>query len=113
MSTRRRPNRSATAVTVTVITALPTKVNRVVLVGNKISPGNPSIKNDGTVVKTLWGELAWQLGTEQAFDLVCRECRSRLIHHQNARILRQRLGDFHRLLLRDPKPMDGGACIEV
>jgi predicted AAA+ superfamily ATPase len=35
---------------------------RVVLVGNKISPGNPSTKSDGTVVKTLWGELAWQLG---------------------------------------------------
>src|SRR5205807_2672493 len=35
---------------------------RVVLVGNKISPGNPSTKPDGTVVRTLWGELAWQLG---------------------------------------------------
>ena len=37
-------------------------VNRVVLVGNKISPGNPVTKSDGTVVHTLWGELAWQLG---------------------------------------------------
>lgn len=35
---------------------------RVVLVGNKISPGNPSTKSDGTIVKTLWGEFAWQLG---------------------------------------------------
>src|SRR3989441_97085 len=35
---------------------------RVVLVGNKISPGNPVKKPDGTVVRTLWGELAWQLG---------------------------------------------------
>ncbi|MCK4304522.1 MAG: ATP-binding protein, partial [Candidatus Eisenbacteria sp.] len=35
---------------------------RVVLVGNKISPGNPVTKPDGTVVRTLWGELAWQLG---------------------------------------------------
>ena len=41
--------------------ALP-RVRRVVLVGNKISPGNPTVKPDGTVVKTLWGELAWQLG---------------------------------------------------
>ena len=40
---------------------------RVVLVGNKISPGNPSIKPDGTVVRTLWGELAWQLGGKKAF----------------------------------------------
>ena len=38
------------------------KVKRVVLVGNKISPGNPVTKGDGTVVRTLWGELAWQLG---------------------------------------------------
>ncbi|HOE32918.1 MAG TPA: Swt1 family HEPN domain-containing protein [Smithella sp.] len=37
-------------------------VRRVVLVGNKISPGNPVKKSDGTVIKTLWGELAWQLG---------------------------------------------------
>lgn len=37
-------------------------VRRVVLVGNRISPGNPVKKQDGTVVRTLWGELAWQLG---------------------------------------------------
>jgi hypothetical protein len=30
-------------------------VRRVVLVGNKISPGNPVTKPDGTVVRTLWG----------------------------------------------------------
>ncbi len=40
---------------------------RVVLVGNKISPGNPTTKPDGTVVRTLWGELAWQLGGKKAF----------------------------------------------
>lgn len=38
--------------------------NRVVLVGNRISPGNPVTKPDGTKVRTLWGELAWQLGHE-------------------------------------------------
>ncbi len=43
---------------------------RVVLVGNKISPGNPSKKPDGTVVRTLWGELAWQLGGKKAFARV-------------------------------------------
>src|SRR5437762_7277711 len=48
---------------------LPT-VTRVVLVGNKISPGNPSTKPDGTVVRTLWGELAWQLGGKKAFARV-------------------------------------------
>ncbi|HOQ41873.1 MAG TPA: Swt1 family HEPN domain-containing protein [Smithellaceae bacterium] len=43
-------------------------VRRVVLVGNKISPGNPVTKSDGTVVKTIWGELAWQLGGKNAFN---------------------------------------------
>lgn len=41
------------------------KAQRVVLVGNKISPGNPVTKPDGTVVRTLWGELAWQLGGKE------------------------------------------------
>jgi predicted AAA+ superfamily ATPase len=34
---------------------------------NKISPGNPIKKPDGTIVRTLWGELAWQLGGKKAF----------------------------------------------
>lgn len=38
--------------------------NRVVLVGTKISPGKPDTKPDGTKVRTLWGEIAWQLGYE-------------------------------------------------
>ncbi|MDE2834954.1 MAG: Swt1 family HEPN domain-containing protein [Bacteroidota bacterium] len=42
-------------------------VKRVILVGNKISPGNPSIKPDGTEVRTLWGEMVWQLGGPSAF----------------------------------------------
>ncbi len=42
-------------------------VKRVVLVGNKLSPGNPAVKADGTVVRTLWGELAYQLGGQKAF----------------------------------------------
>lgn len=42
-------------------------IRRVVLVGNKISPGNPVTKPDGTVVRTLWGEMAWQLGGAKAF----------------------------------------------
>jgi len=51
------------------VTKLP-DVKRVVLVGNRISPGNPVTKPDGTVVRTLWGELAWQLGGKKAFARV-------------------------------------------
>lgn len=43
---------------------------RVVLVGNKISPGNPVRKSDGTVINTLWGELAGQLGGKKAYERV-------------------------------------------
>ena len=49
------------------------KVRRVVLVGNKISPGNPVTKDDGTVVRTLWGELAWQLGGKKAFTRIAAD----------------------------------------
>jgi predicted AAA+ superfamily ATPase len=49
---------------------LPDGVRRVVLVGNKISPGRPTIKDDGTEVRTLWGELAWQLGGREAYDII-------------------------------------------
>jgi predicted AAA+ superfamily ATPase len=46
------------------------QAKRVVLVGNKISPGNPVTKPDGTAVRTLWGELTWQLGGKKAFARV-------------------------------------------
>lgn len=49
------------------------KARRVVLVGNKISPGNPVKKPDGTVVRTLWGELAYQLGGKKAFARVAAD----------------------------------------
>lgn len=53
-------------------TKLPT-ARRVVLVGNKISPGNPVTRGDGTVVRTLWGELAWQLGGEAAYARIAAD----------------------------------------
>jgi predicted AAA+ superfamily ATPase len=54
------------------VTKLP-PTKRVVLVGNKISPGNPVTKPDGTVVRTLWGELAYQLGGKKAFTRVAKD----------------------------------------
>jgi predicted AAA+ superfamily ATPase len=57
---------SANSYFLSPISSLP-PVRRVVLVGNKISPGNPVVKADGTLVRTLWGELAWQLGGKAAF----------------------------------------------
>jgi len=54
------------------VSQLPT-ARRVVLVGNRISPGNPSRKPDGTVVRTLWGELAWQLGGGKAYARIAAD----------------------------------------
>jgi hypothetical protein len=45
---------------------LPAGIRRVALVGNHTSPSG-SVKNDGTQVNTIWGELAWQLGGRAAF----------------------------------------------
>lgn len=42
--------------------SIPPKVNRAVIVGTKLSPGQPQKKEDGTIIHTLWGEIAWQLG---------------------------------------------------
>ncbi|MCC6527279.1 MAG: DUF499 domain-containing protein [Polyangiaceae bacterium] len=41
---------------------VPPKARRAVLVGTALSPGEETKKPDGVVVRTLWGELAWQLG---------------------------------------------------
>ncbi len=54
------------------VTELPS-VRRVVLVGNKISPGNPVTKQDGTVIRTLWGEIAWQLGGPEAYARIAAD----------------------------------------
>jgi predicted AAA+ superfamily ATPase len=50
----------------------PPKTRRAVLVGTALSPGQPSKKPDGTLVRTLWGELAWQLGGKQGYALVAQ-----------------------------------------
>ncbi|HEV3276303.1 MAG TPA: Swt1 family HEPN domain-containing protein [Terriglobia bacterium] len=55
------------------VKSLPRVKKPAVLVGNKISPGNPVTKPDGTVVRTFWGELAYQLGGKKAFARVAED----------------------------------------
>jgi predicted AAA+ superfamily ATPase len=50
--------------------ALPKTVRRAVFVGTQISPGKAHKKPDGTTVRTVWGEIAWQLGGKEAFELI-------------------------------------------
>jgi predicted AAA+ superfamily ATPase len=47
-------------------------VRRAVLVGTDLAPGQPATKPDGTVVRTLWGELAWQLGGYEGYALIAQ-----------------------------------------
>ncbi len=48
----------------------PKNVNTVVIVGNKLSPGTVEKKRDGVRVHTLWGEIAWQLGGKEGYEMV-------------------------------------------
>jgi predicted AAA+ superfamily ATPase len=49
---------------------LPGKINRAVLVGNQLTPGQSEKKPDGVEIHTLWGELAWQLGGKAGYEKV-------------------------------------------
>jgi predicted AAA+ superfamily ATPase len=50
---------------------VPTGVNRAVIVGNDFSVLG-STKPDGTIVNTMWGELAYQLGGQEGFARFAR-----------------------------------------
>ncbi len=54
----------------------PPSTRRAVLVGTALSPGQPGVKPDGTVVRTLWGELAWQLGGAAGYARVAEADRT-------------------------------------
>lgn len=52
---------------------LPAKLpiaNRAVLACNYLSVDTPWKKPDGTIIRTLWGEMAWQLGGKEGYKLV-------------------------------------------
>ncbi len=52
------------------------RAHRAVLVGTALSPGQASVKPDGTEVRTLWGEMAWQLGGKAAYEMIERSDRT-------------------------------------
>ena len=56
------------------VAALP-RAQRAVLVGTALSPARAHTKPDGTVVHTLWGELAWQLRGKEGYALVADDDR--------------------------------------
>ena len=48
-------------------------VRRVAIVGTSLSPASGSKKDDGTQINTIWGELAWQLGGREAYDMIAAD----------------------------------------
>ena len=68
-------------------------VNRVALVGTALKAGSPLVKEDGTQVNTIWGELAWQLGGRIGYDIIA-----------DADSTRTSPGDGLRLLLQQFSP---------
>ncbi|HLI55619.1 MAG TPA: Swt1 family HEPN domain-containing protein [Actinomycetota bacterium] len=54
----------------------PPKANRAVLVGHWIPPGVVRDHGGGVQVHTLWGEMAWQLGGAEGYDLVAEADRT-------------------------------------
>jgi len=47
-------------------------VNRAVLVGTALAPAELRVKDDGTQVATMWGELAYQLLGPRGYDIVAK-----------------------------------------
>ncbi|MCQ0971011.1 DUF499 domain-containing protein [Paracoccus sp. TK19116] len=50
--------------------SVPKAINRAVLVGTSRGPQDVLNTNSGQKIRTTWGELAWQLGGAEAFDMV-------------------------------------------
>lgn len=49
---------------------VPAKISRAVLVGTSRGPQDVLNTEDGRKIRTTWGELAWQLGGAEAFDMI-------------------------------------------
>ncbi|GAC80241.1 hypothetical protein SAMN04488550_2061 [Gordonia malaquae] len=49
---------------------LPHGVRRVALVGNQMVPGRENDEGGRPNIRTMWGELAWQLGGQEAYEIV-------------------------------------------
>ncbi|GAA4740229.1 DUF499 domain-containing protein [Gordonia alkaliphila] len=45
-------------------------IRRVALVGNQMEPANVDHSDGRPGIRTMWGELAWQLGGQDAYDII-------------------------------------------
>src|SRR5690606_10393407 len=49
---------------------VPAKINRAVLVGTSRGPQDVIHLAGARTIRTTWGEMAWQVGGAQAFDMI-------------------------------------------
>jgi predicted AAA+ superfamily ATPase len=78
------------------VQALP-HVHRAALVGTALSPGEPTRHEDGVATRTLWGELAWQLGRRDGYAMVAESDQARV--SPGSRLLGQLLERYSPALL--------------
>ena len=50
--------------------SVPGKINRAVLVGTSLDPLNMTAVRSDLKIATIWGEMAWQLGGREAFEMI-------------------------------------------
>ena len=67
------------------------------LVGTALSPGEPTHHDDGVATRTLWGELAWQLGRRDGYAMVAESDQARV--SPGSRLLGQLLERYAPALL--------------
>lgn len=53
-----------------------TGIRRVALVGNQMEPARANTDDGRPGIRTMWGELAWQLGGQDAYDIVAEADRA-------------------------------------
>ncbi|MDR0703452.1 MAG: DUF499 domain-containing protein [Planctomycetaceae bacterium] len=52
------------------IDSFPSDVHRAVIVGTQLSAGSPNKKKGNISTHTLWGEIAWQLGGKEGYEMI-------------------------------------------
>jgi predicted AAA+ superfamily ATPase len=55
---------------------LPTGLRRVALVGNQMEPATEDTRDGRPNIRTMWGALAWQLGGQEAYDVIAASDRA-------------------------------------
>ena len=55
---------------------IPRNISRAAFIGQSFPVSDPPPKPDGTPVRTLWGEIAWQLGGPEGYAIVAEDDRN-------------------------------------